>query len=107
MTSSLTDRYVAATLRSVPKPQRPDIERELRASIGDAVDARVDNGERQDDAEFAALTDLGTPALLAANYSGRSLNLIGPEVYLQYTKTLKALALIALPITVIVVAVVR
>lgn len=104
--SSLTDRYVAATLRSVPRQQRPDIERELRASIADAVDARADNGESPDDAEFEVLTDLGAPAKLAANYSGRSLTLIGPEVYLPYLRTLKMLALSAIPITFVVVAIV-
>lgn len=37
-TSSPTDRYVAATLRSLPERQRQDIEAELRALIADAID---------------------------------------------------------------------
>ena len=39
--TTLTDRYIAATLRSVPEKSRGDLERELRASIGDAIDARA------------------------------------------------------------------
>ena len=49
MTSStLTDRYVAATLRTLPEKQRPDIEKELRASIADAVDDRIERRGRPD-----------------------------------------------------------
>ena len=42
--NTLTDRYVAATLRTVPEKQRPDIEKELRASIADAIDDRLEAG---------------------------------------------------------------
>ena len=38
--SSLTDRYVQATLRRLPVRQRTDIEQELRASIADDRDDR-------------------------------------------------------------------
>ncbi|MFC7484261.1 permease prefix domain 1-containing protein [Luedemannella flava] len=68
-TPTLTDRYVDATLRRLPERQRADIERELRASIEDAVEARVDGGEDPADAERAVLTGLGDPARLAAGYS--------------------------------------
>lgn len=44
--TSLTDRYVWATVRSLPEKQRSDIERELRTSIADAVDAKTDAGQR-------------------------------------------------------------
>lgn len=43
--SELTDRYVAATLRTIPERQRADIEAELRGSIADAIDARSEMGE--------------------------------------------------------------
>ena len=45
MTSTLTDRYVDAAMRTVPEKQRPDLSAELRASIDDQIDARVDAGE--------------------------------------------------------------
>ena len=63
---TLTDRYVAATLRSIPVDKRDDIDRELRASITDAVDARVESGSDPAEAEERVLTELGDPARLAA-----------------------------------------
>jgi len=33
---SLTERYLAAALRSIPDAQRADVDRELRSSIADA-----------------------------------------------------------------------
>ena len=38
---TLTDRYIAAALRSLPADKHQDIGRELRGSIADAVDARI------------------------------------------------------------------
>ena len=59
--ATLTDRYVEATLRRLPEGQRPDIERELRASIADAVDGRVEAGRRTGRCGAAVLTELGDP----------------------------------------------
>ena len=42
MTASLTDRYVAATVRGLDEAQRPEVERELHATIEDMVDARLE-----------------------------------------------------------------
>ena len=39
-TTSLTDRYVDAAMRTVPEKQRADLAAELRASIDDQIDAR-------------------------------------------------------------------
>jgi hypothetical protein len=97
-TSTLTDRYVGSTLRSLPARQRPDIERELRASIADAVDTRVEAGDDPAEAEHAVLTELGDPARLAARYADRPLHLIGPTVYLDYIRLLVALLVIVVPI---------
>jgi hypothetical protein len=38
--TSLTDRYLAATLRSVPTARRAEIGTELRASIEDMIEGR-------------------------------------------------------------------
>ena len=43
--TTLTDRYVDAAMRTVPEKQRDDLGTELRASIDDQIDARVENGE--------------------------------------------------------------
>jgi hypothetical protein len=97
--TSLTDRYVAATVRSLPETQRADVERELRASIEDDVDARREAGSDAETAERDVLTDLGDPAGLAARYSERPLYLIGPTNFLFYRRSLIALLVIIVPIS--------
>ncbi|GAA1632092.1 permease prefix domain 1-containing protein [Catellatospora bangladeshensis] len=97
MTATLTDRYVTATVTRLPEARRADIERELRASIADAVDRRVDAGEDATAAEYAVLRDLGDPARLAAGYADSPQHLIGPAYFLDYTRLLKTLAAIVLP----------
>ncbi|WP_457099012.1 permease prefix domain 1-containing protein [Microbacterium sp. P5_E9] len=97
MTSTLTDRYVDAAMRTVPEKQRPDLSAELRASIGDQIDARVEGGDAPEAAERAVLTDLGDPDKLAAGYTDRPLHLIGPRYYLDWWRLLKLLLWIVLP----------
>ncbi|GID91713.1 permease prefix domain 1-containing protein [Amorphoplanes digitatis] len=95
--TSLSDRYVDTTLRRLPPRQRTDIERELRAAIADAVDDRLAAGADADEAEVAALTELGDPARLAAGYADRPLHLIGPGLYLDYTRLLTTLLATVVP----------
>ena len=104
---TLTDRYVEITLRRVPAHQRPDIDRELRASIADAVDDRMEAGADRAEAETAVLTELGDPERLAAGYADRPLHLIGPRFFLDYLRLLKVLLSVVLPIVVVVVLVVQ
>ena len=68
--TELTDRYVSATLRSIPEGQRADIEAELRASIDDAIEARLAEGVLPDDAEQGALVEVGDPDRLASGTRG-------------------------------------
>jgi hypothetical protein len=103
--SELTERYVGATLRSLPDTRRADIEAELRASIADAIEARVAGGAPVDDAETEALTELGDPDRLAASYAGRPGYLIGPELFYAWRRLLAVLLLSAVPVTMAVVAV--
>ena len=91
MNATLTDRYIDAAMRTVPEKQRSDLSAELRASIGDQIDARVEAGEALDAAERAVLTDLGDPDKLAAGYTDRRLYLIGPRYYLEWWRLLKLL----------------
>ncbi|MEV4710979.1 permease prefix domain 1-containing protein [Micromonospora sp. NPDC049374] len=86
--TSLTDRYLAATLRSVPTRRREEIATELRASIADMIDGRTADGVDAATAERAVLTELGNPAQLAARYTDRRLQLIGPEYYLAWQRLL-------------------
>jgi len=92
----LTERYVHATTRWMGQARKDDIARELRASIDDMVTARVEAGEPEGDAERAVLTELGSPAALAAQYGNRPLHLIGPRYFLLWWKIL-LIALIWIP----------
>jgi hypothetical protein len=86
MTTTLTDRYVHATLRSVPDDERTEIGAELRASIADMVDGRVAAGESEVEAERAVLTELGNPDQLATRYSQRPTHLIGPPYFVVWRR---------------------
>ncbi len=103
--TTLTDRYVEATLLRLPGRQRHDIERELRASIADAVDDRIEAGDEPAAAENTVLTELGEPARLAARYADRPRHLIGPELYGDYVTVLTALLATVIPIVVTVLVV--
>ncbi len=107
MTTTLTDRYVEATLRRLPAEKRSDIEKELRASIADAVDGRVEVGGDPAGAEVAVLTELGDPARLAAGYADRPLYLIGPELFLDYVRLLRVLVVTIVPITAVAIGLVQ
>ncbi|MEU8254695.1 permease prefix domain 1-containing protein [Micromonospora inaquosa] len=89
--NTLTDRYLAATLRSVPTQRRDEIANELRASIDDMIEARTDGGQDATTAEREVLTELGNPDVLAARYADRRLQLIGPAYYLVWLRLLKLL----------------
>jgi hypothetical protein len=96
---TLTDRYVYATLRHLPARQRPEIERELRASIADATDDRVAAGTDPGEAERAVIAELGDPARLAAGYADRPLYLIGPTLFLDYIRLVTLLVAVVFPAT--------
>ncbi|MGO1408322.1 MAG: permease prefix domain 1-containing protein [Brachybacterium sp.] len=98
MHSTLTSRYIDATARSLPAALEQDVREELAASIADAVEARIAQGEDRGTAERAALTELGDPSALAAGYADRSLHLIGPRHYLTWLRLLRTLLLIVPPI---------
>jgi hypothetical protein len=105
--TSLVDRYVWTALRRVPEQQRADIDRELRTSIEDAVDARVEAGEARDAAIESTLTDLGDPDRLADSYADRPAFLIGPELFAVWRRLMIALYSTVLPIVVAVVVIVQ
>ncbi|MGC5334312.1 HAAS signaling domain-containing protein [Micromonospora sp. DT62] len=89
--TTLTDRYLAATLRSVPVARRAEIATELRASIADMVEGRTAGGQDTAVAEREVLTELGDPDKLAARYADRRLQLIGPAYYLAWSRLMKLL----------------
>ena len=93
MTASvtLTGRYIDAAMRTVPERQRADLSAELRTSIEDQIDARVEAGEPRESAEYAVLTELGDPEVLAAGYTDRPMWLVGPRYFLDWWRLLKLL----------------
>lgn len=92
--ASLTERYITATVRSLAPATQDDVRAELEASIGDAIEARLEQGEDRAAAERAVLTELGDPGILAAGYADRPLHLIGPKYYLTWWRLLKLLLII-------------
>ena len=104
MTPTITDRYVAATLRRLPTRQRADIEIELRALIADAVESREEAGVAADAAEAQALTELGDPVRLAAEYADRPLHLIGPALFVDYSRLIVVALSTVVPLVLVGVA---
>jgi hypothetical protein len=102
-TATLTDRYIYAVQRSLPEAQRADIDRELRATIADTVDAKIESGSKPADAERETLTELGDPYKLAWGYADRPLHLIGPALFPDYIRLLRVLYFVVLPIVVVAV----
>jgi hypothetical protein len=90
-TATLTERYITATIRSLPATAQADVRAELEASIADALEARTEQGEPHGVAERAVLTELGDPGVLAAGYADRPLHLIGPRYFLVWWRLLKLL----------------
>jgi hypothetical protein len=102
--TALTDRYVSAVLRAVPRPQRADLEPEIRALVADAIEAR--SGEpapNAEAAERAALAELGDPRVLAGRYSEQPQYLIGPTWFAEWKRLLTLLLPIIVPIVTAVV----
>lgn len=93
-TTTLTERYISATIRSLRPEAQADVRAELEASIADAIEARLEQGEAPESAERAVLTELGDPGVLAAGYADRPLSLIGPRFYLTWWRLLKLLLMI-------------
>lgn len=91
MTTTLTERYIAATVRGLPPGLQSEVRDELQTSIADAIDARAENGEPVALAEREVLTELGDPGILAAGYADRPLHLVGPRYFLTWWRLLKVL----------------
>lgn len=98
----LTERYVWAVARHLPASMREDVSEELRGTIEDMA---ADRGDEH--AVREVLLDLGEPAALAARFSGARRHLIGPAVYDDYIRLLKALAVTVLPLVLVAFLVVR
>ncbi|MCU1515538.1 MAG: putative rane protein, partial [Pseudarthrobacter sp.] len=108
--SSLTDMYVAQVVRHLPEKSRPDIARELKATLADMVEERLANdggpaagAAASNAAERAAVEELGDPARLALQYQDAPQYLIGPELFPAYVRLARWL----LPMVALIAAVVN
>lgn len=99
-TTTLTDRYVWAVTRHLPAEIGPDVARELRGTLDEAVEHKVASGVTLEEAEREAVTELGDPDVLAREYGGRPNHLVGPTMYPDYVRLLKVLLAVVLPIAV-------
>lgn len=81
----LLDRYVAEVGRRLPEKMRPDIEKELRSTLEDALEDRAAQaGRPADDALLVELLkETGKPEKVAAGYAPPRY-LIGPRLFPTY-----------------------
>jgi hypothetical protein len=84
----LIERYVEAVTERLRPRRRTDVDRELRASILDALEARGGSPESETDVA-AVLADLGEPSAVAAAYEPGSQYLIGPELYPLFRRVVR------------------
>jgi len=88
----LSERYVYAVTRLLPKSQQGEVEKALRSDIQDMVDAEQGTKEER---VRRVLTSLGRPEKMAMNYSGAKQYLIGPEWFSIYMRALKVICSVA------------
>jgi len=84
----LIERYLEAVTAKLQPKRRGEVERELRASILDALEARGASPESEEDVA-AVLAELGEPSQVAAGYEPGSQYLIGPELYPLFRRVIR------------------
>lgn len=92
--NSLTGIYVAEVVRRLPERSRPDIARELEATLADMVEERLGGvaapgPDAARAAERAAVEELGDPARLALQYQDAPGHLIGPELFPAFRRLVR------------------
>lgn len=108
-THPLVERYVAAVAARLPADQRTDVAEELRGSILDSVEDRLDHdpGADRDTVVREVLAGLGDPAVLARGYAATPHYLVGPANYDTWRGLILAISLVAAPVTAVVTLVAR
>ncbi len=77
---NLIERYIHEVGRQLPAKNRSDIQVELRSSLEDALESKVDGEPTKADV-VALLKEFGTPKEVAATYYPAGQYLIGPSLY--------------------------
>lgn len=108
-TDPLVERYVAAVAARLPGDQRTDVADELRASILDSVEDRLDHDPGADPGDVVreVLLELGDPAVLARGYAARPRQLVSAENYDTWWWLVVAIAGVAAPVTAMATLVAR
>ena len=76
----LIERYVYEVGRQLPRKQRADIQVELKSTLVDTLEDRVEGEPSQDD-EIQLLKEFGPPRKVAASYWPQGQYLIGPNLF--------------------------
>ena len=76
----LIDRYVHEVGRQLPRKQRADIQVELKSTLVDTLEGRVE-GEPGEEEVIELLTEFGPPNKVAASYWPQGQYLIGPSLF--------------------------
>ena len=96
----LIERYIQDVSHRLSRRLRGDVEKELRSSLHDALDAHAANAgdgvesAAPDDYVVELLRKFGPPAQLAASYRSGTSFLVGPELYPAFLKTMKIVAIV-------------
>lgn len=103
--TTLSERYVHAATRFVQAAdERRELELELRERIEDTVDGLRTDGVPPEEAERAALVQLGDPLRLSAEYRQRPMHLIGPRFFYTWLRVVVVVAATAGPIVGLITA---
>jgi hypothetical protein len=94
----LIERYVAAVGRELPKNLRGDVENELRSSLLDTLEDRMQakSDLNQEQVVVEILQSMDAPKRMAQRFSGRRA-LIGPAIYPAFVVTIR-IAMIVLAV---------
>lgn len=96
--TSLIDRYVAAASDDFPGSDNASTARDVRAAVEDMVDAKLAAGLPQDQAERAAMEELGDPKQFAEQFQQEPRYLIGPKLFRPWWNTLRLVMAIVVPL---------
>jgi hypothetical protein len=90
------ERYIREVTRYLPRGHREDVAKELRSTLEDSLEGRLEGGAGEPAASSGReavateiLLDFGPPRAFAASYRGGPRYLIGPDFYPGFMSTLK------------------
>ncbi len=103
--TSLVDRYVAAAADDFPGSDNATTSRDVRAAVEDMVEARLAEGLTREQAERAAIEELGDPKLFAEQFRQEPRYLIGPKLFNLWWKTIRVVIAIVVPLFIALAAI--